>query len=163
MANLMSGPTKAKEAALRQRGHFAAALAADSLSHEGKTSGTGYTVDDVVVGAGFSSTEYSTKRIPNGAVVNCTTYFPSPYDFSAPGIEERFTVWVGWEEYCEEIDSFTEPPGMALPEKAYGWLLLAEYEGQWFAMFHEAEDAEAFAAAQPVMGDNWPALKRGAQ
>lgn len=133
--------------------HPETALLLISLSHEGRTDGLGYHVDDVIPGRGLSSVERSSKRLSNGVQIQCRTYYPGPYDGLAglsTDIEVRYRVWVGWEEYNHEFEALYDAPPIALPAGAIGWWDAA-FDGprNWFAAFDDPELAEAFAASLP--------------
>lgn len=147
----MSTRNKGIEAVLRHNPHAGPML--EVLSHEGQTSGLGYTVEHVQPGRGFSAREYSKKTLANGHSVYCMTYYPGPLDALAglsSDIEERYSVFVGWEVYREDDHLFDAPPSLTLPEDAYAWGDQA-YDGprSWFAEFRDAAAAEAYAASLP--------------
>lgn len=128
------------------------------MAREGKTSGTGYKVEHVQPGAGFSATEYSSKNLGNGRIVQLTTYYPGPFDGAAglsTEITERYSVFVGWEEYNAEYERLFDTPPLFLPSGAIGWSDAA-FDGprNWYADFDDAELAEEFAASLPPVGED---------
>lgn len=136
---------------LRSNPHAQPMLAV--MSRECKVSGMGYEVEHVQPGGGFSCTEYSSKSLQNGRTVALTTYYPGPFDGLAgysTEITERYYVWVGWDEYNEEVETLHDAPPMDLPAGAIGWDC-RNYDGpeNWFAEFDDAEMAEAFANSLP--------------
>lgn len=128
------------------------------MAREGKTSGMGYKVEHVQPGAGFSATEYSSKTLGNGRIVQLTTYYPGPFGGAAglsTEITECYSVFVGWEEYNPEYERMFDSPPLSLPPGAIGWSD-ATFDGprNWFADFDDAERAGAFAASLPAVGED---------
>jgi len=128
------------------------------MAREGKTSGMGYKVQHVQPGGGFSATEYSSKTLENGRIIQLTTYYPGPFDGAAglsTKITERYSVFVGWEEENGEYERLFDAPPLSLPSGAIGWSDAA-FDGprNWYADFDNAELAEAFAATLPFVGED---------
>lgn len=136
------------------------------MSHEGKVDGMGYMVDHVQPGRGFSAMEYSHKDMSNGARVNCETHYPGPFDGVAgrsTAIVCEYFVFIGWEVYREDEQSFDSPPNqIELPNGAIGWSDWApDGDRSWFAKFDDPELAEAYATGLThLVGDNTPPMIR---
>lgn len=133
------------------------------MAHEGKTDGVGYEVEHVSPGRGFSAWEYATKKFPNGHRVFRKTFYPGPFDALAgyPGdIVERHSVFVCWEEYREDEQSF-DAPLVSLPIGAIGWCDTA-FDGPriWYAVFPDAESAETYAMSLPTFNEDLPPFER---
>ncbi|MCL4682387.1 MAG: hypothetical protein KJZ92_14095 [Rhodocyclaceae bacterium] len=143
------------------------ALARQGREQQGRIHGSGYLIEHWEHRPGQAYSLYGAKEMSNGRRVALHLHMPGPFDKLAgieSTVEERYLVWVGWEEYDPESERLYDfPPQMKLPAGAIGWFDTA-FEGprQWFAAFDNAEAAEAYALSLPQACEEEPALERNA-